>query len=374
MIKIHTFFVLILFSNTTYALDNQNTSKGNPKVTTVPISEEEYFEAYNQYKLQQSGNFNSTILQKQEKWLSEISLNNAPILLKGIFTYLQSRPRRNTSEYSTIVPSFHRFILVGPPGSGKTTLAHAIAHMLEYPVIFIPATSFLGSYRNQTAANITKLLGEYTAAKYNNLVIIIDELHKLFEHHGDDHSDDSQSAAAFWLTLDNIEKHHPNVIIIGTANNVAKLPPEIKSRFSGKIITLPLPDKAQKLHAFKNSISHDKSIVLSSSVDDVFIVEMLEKIRNCSLRDVQLIIDTAKMFYYAKKAMHENNFPFILTRKHFEQALKQLQSESQILEENHIDRLYKKLRPWGLIFSVAVNITTLAKASADLYKKILAFC
>ena len=177
------------------------------------------------------------------EWILESSIENAPELLKGIFLYLQSRSHCiGESQQRITIPSYHRFILVGPPGSGKTTLAYAIAYMLNCSVTFVAATSFFGRFRNETANNIQNFLRKETSDGLKR-VIIIDELHKLFEHHNSDHSDDSQSAAAFWLTLDYIEKHKPNIIVIGTANNVDKLPPEIKSRFSGKIITMPAPDK-----------------------------------------------------------------------------------------------------------------------------------
>src|SRR5690606_38400009 len=100
------------------------------------------------------------------------------------------------------------------------------------------------------------------------IVIIIDELHKLFEHHENNHSDDSQTAAAFWLALDEIEKHNPHAIIIGTANNVDKLPSEIKSRFAGKIITIAMPDERQKKYLFKKMLRKDKNIVLEDSCDE----------------------------------------------------------------------------------------------------------
>jgi len=41
----------------------------------------------------------------------------------------------------------------------------------------------------------------------------------------------------------------------------------IKSRFSGKIIRMPLLDKNQKIQTFINSITHDQSIVLDDSVN-----------------------------------------------------------------------------------------------------------
>ena len=307
-------------------------------------------------------------LTKIPQWLLESSINNAPALLKGIFTYLQScQYNRNASQEINIVPSFHRFILVGPPGTGKTTLAYAIAHMLNYPVVFIPATSLLGHFRNETSNNIEKLLHGHTIDGLPK-VIIIDELHKLFEHHTNHQADDSQSAAAFWLALDKIEKHNPHVIIIGTANSVDKLPPEIKSRFSGKIIRMPLLDKSQKIQTFISSITHDESIVLDNSVTDEFIAKMLQQIQNCSLRDVQLIIDSAKMFYYSGQCTIKTEFPIVLTRTHFQQALNQLQAESQVLQESIMERMYEKIKKWGVPLSVAVNILIFIKESNFLLK------
>jgi len=296
---------------------------------------------------------------KPAEWILESSVRNAPTLLKGIFFYLKSHTYRtdytNASHDFMIVPSFHRFILVGPPGSGKTTMAHAIAYMLGYPVVFVAATSFLGRYRNETANNIQEFLRKCISDDLKK-IIIIDELHKLFEHHNSDQSDDSQSAAAFWLTLDDIERYSPNTIIIATANNVDKLPPEIKSRFSGKVITIPMPNKYQKIRAFKNSIANDESLLLDRSIDNAFIAQIMQQIQNCSLRDVRLIIDTAKMFYYAEIALQGDIFPIVLSKKHFQQALDQLKDESRLLQGSLLEQLCKKIESRGSIFSAAANL------------------
>ena len=307
-------------------------------------------------------------LVKPAQWILESSIDNAPELLKGIFLYLQSRRHSiNKSQQLVNVPSFHRFILVGPPGTGKTTLAYAIAHMLGQSTVFIQATSLLGKFRNDTARNIRNFLHECTSDGLHK-VIIIDELHKLFEHHANETADDSQSAAAFWLALDDIEKRNPNAIIIGTANSVDKLPPEIKSRFSGKIITMPLLDKNKKIQTFKNSIAHDQSVVIDDSVNDAFIAKMLHQLQNSSLRDVQLIIDSAKMFYYGEQSTYITDFPIILTHTHFQRALDQLQTEAHVLEDSLSDKLCKKLQPWGVVVGIAANICVLIKASSDLLK------
>lgn len=287
------------------------------------------------------------------EWLVRSSFKNAPWLLRGIYNYL----RAGTS--SIVVPSFHRFMLVGQPGTGKTTLAYALANLLGYQTVFIPATALLGHYRNETAVNMRKCF-ESIIANGAKKIVIIDELHKLFEHYKEDKSDQSQTAAAFWLMLDTLEKHHPNILVVGTANDVSKLPPEIKSRFHGKMITVPMPTKKQKLLGFKNIIEHDRSLVIDKAVDDKFMNNLISSSKNCSLRDIQLIIDTAKMYRYAAGGMG-NQSRITLDRRHFEQAVKKLEQESHENKESLLERIYPRLEKWSLVISVTANIMSISR-------------
>ena len=90
---------------------------------------------------------------------------------------------------------------------------------------------------------------------------------------------------------------------------------------------------------------------------------MLQQIQNCSLRDVQLIIDSAKMFYYAEQSTCTTKFPIILTRSHFQRALNQLQAESLVLETGTAKKFYDRIKKWGIPIAVAVNIFILIKES-----------
>ena len=308
---------------------------------------------------------NTTYSNRPARWLLESSLRNAPELLKGICAYLLQSPNQHLLKNN--VPSFHRLILVGPPGTGKTTLAHAIGYFLKYDVVSIPVMSFFGHYRNETSVRIKNMIGKEIENKKRK-IIIIDELHKLFEHHTNDNTDHSQNAATFWLVLDFIEKMCPHVIVIGTANNVDKLPPEIKSRFSGRIINIPLPSKRQKIQAFKNSLINDKSIIIDKSIDDDFIDKVINRLNNCSLRDVQLIIDAAKMFNYAENINNPSTSPLLLTRKHLQKALDQIESESTVLQKSIPDRFVTHLNKWSIVPSFVSNLISITYNSIWILK------
>lgn len=266
-------------------------------------------------------------------WLVRASMQNAPPLLQGIFKYLQSSS--NDSHY--IIPSYNRFVLVGEPGSGKTTLALAMACTLKYETFFVPISQLGGKNRGETAMNLLDLLTNIGKLTYKTIVIL-DEINKLFENYESELTDTAENSIAFWQALDNLEKNHHNIIVIGTANSIDKLPPQLKSRFHGKIVNMPLPNKNQKKEALQRIIANDKSIKIGKSIDKTFINNLTSRFNKYSMRDVQLLIDAAKIFKYAEKNYRgPQHGPIILEKKHFEQAFRQLEKETDRYE------FYKKI-------------------------------
>lgn len=320
--------------------DAQSTRIDSPHATIEPTP---------QYSSQEE---KKSIFTSMPNWLMRTSLKNAPDLVKGILNYLK------TYNKYTMVPSFHRMIFVGKPGTGKTTLAFALAKELKCEVTYIPAASMLGRYRNQTAVQMRTFFENIMNENPPKKIIIIDELHKLFEQHANDQTDDSQNAVTFWLMLDLLEKRCPNVIVIGTANSVDKLPPEIKSRFHGKIITIPLPHTKQKLQALKNILDNDITIRLHESIDEQFIQRLSQKLQECSLRDLQLLVDTAKMFKYSENDA-TRGITILLEKRHFEQAFKQLNSETEDGKKNLYERALPTLKEVGFCLSLLLNMTHL---------------
>jgi SpoVK/Ycf46/Vps4 family AAA+-type ATPase len=190
-------------------------------------------------------------------------------------------------------------------------------------------------------------------------------VHKLFELHKSELSDDAMNAAAFWLALDMLEACAPHVIVIGTANSVSALPPEIQSRFHGKVITIPLPSKEHRLQALTEVIEHDESIILGDSVDVAYIMKILDRLPDSSLRDIQLLLDGAKMFRYAQgDVIHEGEI-MVLEKTHFDQAVAQLRTESLVLQEGWRTKVIPALKNAALALAVVVNAGAITKMVHD---------
>lgn len=64
---------------------------------------------------------------------------------------------------------------------------------------------------------------------------------------------------------------------------------------------------------------------------------------------------------------NDEEYPIILTKKHFQKALQQLQAESSILAGNLSQKFIKDLEKWGLIFNIIANITHFSKTLYDFH-------
>ncbi|MBO6573157.1 MAG: AAA family ATPase [Balneola sp.] len=147
---------------------------------------------------------------------------------------------KTPSRYSKIKGS--KMLLSGPPGTGKTSMAKAIAHYLDASFVARSATSFKSKWVGETEASIRKLFT--TARMYKPIVLFIDEIDALAKGRT---SDNPHSADALNELLVQLEGFADNtdIYFIAATNRRNLLDSAFLSRMNYEF-EMPLPNTLQR--------------------------------------------------------------------------------------------------------------------------------
>ncbi|XP_058121492.1 nuclear valosin-containing protein-like isoform X2 [Anopheles coustani] len=151
------------------------------------------------------------------------------------------------------LPPPRGFLLHGPPGSGKTLLAQAIAGQLKIEMIEIPATELIGGISGESEERIREVFEQ--AAANAPCVLFIDEIDAISSNRINAQKDMERRIVAQLLSsLDNLGKIEggEGVIVIGATNRADSLDPALRrvGRFDQEI-SLGIPDRTARLQILK---------------------------------------------------------------------------------------------------------------------------
>lgn len=206
-------------------------------------------------------------------------------------------------------------ILDGPPGSGKTMLAKAVANAAGLPFISMNATEFLSKWVGEGERNIRKIFA--TARRYAPSVIFIDEIdciakdrlgNAAWRSHTEgltniflselDGFDSANAAPVFMIAATNFDTHGQD----------SKLDKAFLRRFDKKV-HISLPKSSEREQFILRELSrYDFSEVSKNTVQSI-----AERSVGWSLSDLNLVIQNAVRH-------SETNGQFLLTDKIFEEA------------------------------------------------------
>ncbi|XP_062544129.1 nuclear valosin-containing protein-like isoform X2 [Armigeres subalbatus] len=151
------------------------------------------------------------------------------------------------------LPPPRGFLLHGPPGSGKTLLAHAIAGQLKIGLVEVPATELVAGVSGESEERIREVFEQ--AAVLSPCVLFIDEIDAISSNRVNAQKDMERRIVAQLLTsLDNLPKLEggDGVLVIGATNRPDALDPALRrvGRFDQEI-SLGIPDREARAQILK---------------------------------------------------------------------------------------------------------------------------
>lgn len=139
-----------------------------------------------------------------------------------------------------------KLLLIGPPGTGKTMTAQAIAGELGIPVFIIRLDGLLSRYMGES---IGKLRAIFDLMPSQRAVYLFDEFDSIGSHRNIGH-DVGEIKRVLNSFLINIEKDNSNSIIVAATNLPESLDKALFRRFD-EIVNYPLPSESEIVEAIK---------------------------------------------------------------------------------------------------------------------------
>ncbi len=144
-------------------------------------------------------------------------------------------------------------MLVGPPGTGKTMLARAVAGEAEVPFFSISGSEFVEMFVGVGASRVRDLFAK--AKKNAPCIIFVDEIDAVGRKRGSGmgggHDEREQTLNQILVEMDGFEQGQ-NVIVVAATNRVDVLDPALlrPGRFDRRV-NIDLPDRSDRLAILK---------------------------------------------------------------------------------------------------------------------------
>ncbi|MCD4666403.1 CDC48 family AAA ATPase [archaeon] len=204
-------------------------------------------------------------------------------------------------------------LLYGPPGSGKTLLAKAIANESESNFIQIKGPELLNKYVGESEKGIRKIFEK--ARQASPTIIFFDEIDSIAPRRGyaTDHQVTERVVNTLLAEMDGLEELN-DVVVIAATNRPDIIDPALlrPGRFD-RVLMIPAPDKKERLEILK---IHTKNMPLDK---DVNIDKIAEKTEGYVGADLASVVREAGLL-----ALRSDIKTNTVKKKYFEDALKKV--------------------------------------------------
>jgi ATP-dependent 26S proteasome regulatory subunit len=137
-----------------------------------------------------------------------------------------------------------KLLFVGPPGTGKTTAARALAHELGLPFVEVKLSMITSQYLGETAKNVEKTFE--VAKRLSPCILFIDEFDSVAKtRRSDEHAALKRAVNTLLKSIDDVSLIRDEVLLIGATNHPDQLDAAAWRRFD-EIVNFPKPDGAMR--------------------------------------------------------------------------------------------------------------------------------
>ena len=134
-----------------------------------------------------------------------------------------------------------KLLFVGPPGTGKTSIALAMSNTMHMPVLEVRLSMITSQYLGETSKNIDRIFE--LAKKLSPSILFIDEFDFVAKSRvSDDHGAMKRAVNSLLKNIDRINLVKNGVILIGATNHPQLLDEAAWRRFD-EVVEFSLPDE-----------------------------------------------------------------------------------------------------------------------------------
>ena len=194
-------------------------------------------------------------------------------------------PLKEPEQFEKIgIRPMRGILLVGPPGTGKTMLAKAVATERESNFISIKGPEVLSKYVGESEKMVRELFRKARMA--SPCIIFIDEIDAIAKSRGSGYSDSGVSERVVDTLLTEMDglTDLKNVVVIAATNRPEDVDPALlrPGRFD-KVIEIPMPDANARLAILE---VHTKRMPLDKDVDLVAIANDTEEYTGAEIENI----------------------------------------------------------------------------------------
>jgi transitional endoplasmic reticulum ATPase len=231
-------------------------------------------------------------------------------------------------------------ILYGPPGSGKTHIARAVANEIDARVYYISGPDIIGTYAGETEGNLRRIFSE--AGHHSPSIVFIDELDALAPKRGETGAHaDIRTVTQLLALMDGLTRVDA-VVVIGTTNRLEAVDPAFRrpGRFDREIFVGP-PETAGRreildIHSREMPLTPDALAFLDEVARRThgFVgADLMELCRDAGLSALRRSTSSLKNY---RAAFHVQTENLAVAREDFETALDQVRPSA--LRETLVSR------------------------------------